>query len=282
MHPTKHAKNLRVHYSRLMSMWLPVLVLSLKVIAPLGAAEPQVKVQQPDAERVSADTEQMEDNDRPANLPTGINDGFLNPEMDPEEYIQRFEVESREVFACRQQILKALELHEGLSVADIGAGTGLFMKALSQSVGQQGRVYAVEIAPSFVKHLRTRARVEGLDNVEVVFCSDRNANLPKNSVDRLFICDVYHHFEYPALTMQSLYDAMREGGILVLVDFHREPNNVNPERREWLRGHVRAPLEVFRQEIEQAGFRFKDEVAVEGFLENYLLRFVKPSADQAK
>ena len=39
---------------------------------------------------------------------------------------------------------------------------------------------------------------------------------------------------------------------------------------------------VFRQEIEQAGFRFKDEVAVEGFLENYLLRFVKPSADQAK
>ena len=201
--------------------------------------------------------------------------------MDPEEYIKRFEVESREVFACRRQILNALELQEGLSVGDIGAGTGLFMKALSQSVGQHGQVFAVEIAPSFVKHLRNRARDEGLNNVEIVFCSDRNSNLPKNSVDRLFICDVYHHFEFPALTMQSLYDAMRVGGMLVLVDFHRESNGVSPERLEWLRGHVRAPQEVFRQEMEQAGFEFKDEVAVEGVQENYLIRVVKPPVGQA-
>jgi len=229
-----------------------------------------------DPQEPSADAANSQDAVRPTNLPTGINDGFLNPNMDPEEYIQRFEMESREVFACRAQILEALQLASGHSVADIGAGTGLFMKALSQSVGEQGRVYAVEIAPSFVKHLRVRARDEGLDNVEVVFCSDRHANLPKDSVDRLLICDVYHHFAYPGLTMDSLWQAMREGGVLVLVDFHQEPKEVSPERMEWLKGHVRAPQEVFRAEIEQAGFVFKDEIAVEGFKENYLLRFEKP------
>lgn len=214
---------------------------------------------------------------RPANLPQGINDGFLDPSMDPEEYLQRFEVESREVFACRHQIIEALQLKPCLTIADIGAGTGLFMKALSNAVGQDGRVIAVEISPNFVKHLRNRARSEELKNVEVIFCSDRHSHLPENSVDVLFLCDVYHHFEYPQPTLKSLIEALREEGRLVLVEFHQQPSNVSPQRQEWLKGHVRAPQEVFRGEIEAAGFVFVDEVPIEGFQENYLLRFKKPA-----
>jgi cyclopropane fatty-acyl-phospholipid synthase-like methyltransferase len=213
--------------------------------------------------------------DRPQNLPQGINDSFLDPNMDPDEFVKRFEVESREVFACRFQIMDALELSPGDAVADIGAGTGLFMNALSKKVGSDGKVFAVEIAPSFVRHLRQRAKEEHLDNVEIVFCSDRDANLAKESVDRILICDVYHHFEYPRLTMQSLWRALKPGGMLVLIDFHPEPENVSPDRTEWLKGHVRAPMEVFRQEIEEVGFLFKDQVDIDGFKENYLLRFIK-------
>lgn len=217
----------------------------------------------------------LADLDRAKNLPDGINDSFLDPDMDPDEFVKRFEVESREVFAARFQILEALELSPGQSVADIGAGTGLFMNALSKEVGADGRVFAVEISPSFVKHLRQRAKEEELENVEVVFCSDRDTNLEKDSVDRILICDVYHHFEYPGLTMQSLWRALRPGGMLVLIDFHPEPENVSPQRVEWLKGHVRAPMDVFRKEIEEVGFQFKEEVDIDGFEENYLLRFTK-------
>lgn len=214
--------------------------------------------------------------ERPENLPKGINDSFLDPNMDPDEFVKRFEAESREVFAARFQIMDAMKLSPGDSVADIGAGTGLFMNALSQKVGAEGKVFAVEIAPSFVKHLRQRAREEQLENVEIVFCSDRDANLPKESVDRILICDVYHHFEYPRLTMQSLWRALKPGGMLVLIDFHTEPDNVSPERIEWLKGHVRAPMQIFRQEVEEIGFQFKDQPEIDGFKENYLLRFTKP------
>ena len=209
------------------------------------------------------------------NIPDGINDNFLNPEMDPEEWIKRFEIESREVFACREQILRAIELAPGMAVADIGAGTGLYMAALSHAVGAEGKIFAVDISPNFVKHLRKRSRDEALDNVEVVLCSDKDVNLKPNSVDRAFICDVYHHFEYPENSLASIYRAMRDGGKLILVDFYREKEGLEDSRNEWLSGHIRASQEVFKQEIMDAGFKFDQEVEVDGFKENYLLRFSK-------
>ncbi len=215
---------------------------------------------------------QTEDTDRAANFPAGINDSFLDPEMKVDDFIKRFEIESREVFACRQQILAAVQLKPGMVVADVGAGTGLYMAAFSSAVGKDGRVYAVDISPNFVKHLRGRAKQEKLDNVEVVLCSDHDVNLKPNSVDRVFICDVYHHFEYPDSSLASIYAALRPGGQLILVDFH---NDAEGERGAWLKNHVRAPKEVFKQEIIDANFKFVEEVTIDGFKENYLLRFAK-------
>ena len=211
---------------------------------------------------------------RAENIPSGINDSFLDPNMNVEQFIKRFEVESREVFACRSQILEAIQLKPGLAVADVGAGTGLYLRPLSRSVGDEGKVYAIDIAPKFVKHLRDRANEEKLGNVDVVLCSDRDVNLKGNSIDRAFLCDVYHHFEYPEGSLKSIHRAMRTGGKLILVDFHRAPD-VSPERKQWLQGHIRAPLETFKQEVIDAGFQFEEQVAIDGFSENYLLRFSK-------
>lgn len=209
---------------------------------------------------------------RAENLPKGINDSFLDPDMKVEDFIKRFEIESREVFACRQQILLAVGLKPGMAVADVGSGTGLYVGAFSSAVGSAGKVYAIDIAPNFIKHLRQRAKDEKLENVEVVLCSDRDVNLKPSSVDRVFICDVYHHFEYPASSMASVHAALKEGGELILVDFNREGEG---ERGEWLKGHIRAPKEVFQQEIIDAGFKFIEQVDIEGFKENYLLKFTK-------
>ena len=238
------------------------------------------------ASRVAAQTAQTEaapansaqsppaavDAGRAENLPAGINDSFLDPEMKVEDFVKRFETESREVFSARQEILKAVQLEPGMAIADIGSGTGLYIGAFSQAVGDEGEVFAVEISPNFVKHLRKRVQDEELANVEVVLCTDRDVNLKPNSVDRIFICDVYHHFEYPQSSLASIHAALRPGGQLVLIDFH---NDGQGERGEWLKGHVRAPKSVFKQEIINAGFTFQEEVDIEGFEENYFLRFVK-------
>jgi len=202
----------------------------------------------------------------------GINERFLAQDLDVEQFVRTFEGESREIAVHHREILDAVGLQAGMSVADVGAGTGLFLAPLADAVGQQGRVFAVDISPRFVEHLEQRARDEGLAQVRVVQCAEDSVELPAASIDAALICDTYHHFEYPHSTMASLLRALRPGGRLVVVDFERIPG----VSREWTLDHVRAGKQVFRAEIEAAGLRFEDEVEIQGMEENYVLRFRRP------
>src|SRR5207244_8768436 len=65
----------------------------------------------------------------------GINKPFENPNA--EEFVGKFEVESREVFAKRHDIIAACKVKPGMAVGDIGAGTGLFTRLFAKEVGLQ-------------------------------------------------------------------------------------------------------------------------------------------------
>lgn len=86
---------------------------------------------------------------------------------------------------------------EGLTVADVGAGTGLFMVELDRMVGATGKLYAIEISTGFLKLLREHVETKGLSRTTVLEGSDLSPNLPAQSIDLAFIADVYHHFEKP-------------------------------------------------------------------------------------
>ncbi len=202
----------------------------------------------------------------------GINDKFLSDELDVDEWTQRFEGESRDIYARRAEIVAALGLEAKQRVADIGAGTGFFSELLAKAVGSNGTVWALEISPKFLEHLRDRFSKAGLTQIDVVENADRTTGLAESSIDLAFICDVYHHFEFPKDMLQNLRHVIRSGGSLVIVDFERIPG----ETKEWILGHVRAGKEVFRAEIEAAGFIFKEEVELEGLDDNYILRFTNP------
>ncbi|MEZ5965548.1 MAG: class I SAM-dependent methyltransferase [Planctomycetota bacterium] len=201
----------------------------------------------------------------------GINQDFVDPALDVAKYEQRFEGESREIFAQRGKIAALAGVREGMAVADVGAGTGLFTFLFATRVGDEGRVYAVDIAPRFIDHIRDVAKQRSLANVEAVLCSDRSVELPPASVDAVFVCDTYHHFEYPKNTLASIHRALRPSGTLLVVDFIRIPGTSRP----WILEHVRAGQDEVTREIEAAGFRkVRDEDS--SFLhENYVMRFVK-------
>ena len=198
----------------------------------------------------------------------GINESFETPDV--EQFVERFEKEGREVYDQREAIIEACRLEPGMVVADIGAGTGLFTRLLAGQVGADGKVYAVDIAEEFVEHVVQGAKEAGLENVEGVVCEPDFVNLPPASVDVVFICDTYHHFEFPYKTMASLHRALKPGGRVVLVEFAR----IDGVSSEWIMGHVRAGEEVFTREIEESGFRRVDELAGV-FKESYLIRFEK-------
>ncbi|WP_395742839.1 class I SAM-dependent methyltransferase [Prosthecobacter sp.] len=203
-----------------------------------------------------------------ASVKPGINDKFLDPNLKVGEWTQKFETESREIFHQREKIVAAVGLKPGMAMADIGAGTGLFTLPFSQAVGPKGHVYAVDIAKNFLSHIQARALQAHASNVTTVQCTPRSVELPEASIDLAFICDVYHHFEYPQASLASLHKALKPGGELVLIDFKRIPGVSS----DFVMGHVRAGQEVFEAEVTAAGFEKIGEVK-DVLKENYFVRF---------
>lgn len=198
----------------------------------------------------------------------GINDPFRNPDV--KKYEGTFEGESREVSAKRKEILKEVGLKPGAIVADVGAGTGMFTRLFAAEVGEKGKVYAVDIADKFLDHINAANKKAGITNVITVLCKPDSTELAVNSVDVVYICDTYHHFEFPHRTMTSIHKALKPGGKVVLVDFRR----VKGESSDWIMSHVRAGQDVVEKEVQEAGFKKVHES--KGLLkENYLVVFEK-------
>lgn len=204
-----------------------------------------------------------------ASVRPGINAEYLKPDVDVAQWTERFEREGREIYDQRHRIVETLGLRPGMRVADVGAGSGLFTLLFAERVGPRGQVWAVDIVPAFLEQIRQRARAAGLSNVQTVLGTAHSIGLPPRSVDVVFVCDTYHHFEYPRAMLDSIHRALRRGGELVLVEFRRVPG----ESSAWVMEHVRAGEEVFTAEIEAAGF---SKIGRADFLrENYLVRFRK-------
>ena len=139
----------------------------------------------------------------------------------------------------------------------------------AEAVGKEGKVLAVDIAAPFLAKIRERAKSEKHLNVETILGTDKDSKLSTNSVDLVFICDTYHHFEFPQDTLASVHRALKPGGLLVVVEFERIPGKSS----DWTLNHVRAGKEVFVKEIEEAGFELLNDDGASFLKGNYLVRF---------
>jgi predicted methyltransferase len=200
----------------------------------------------------------------------GINQQFYNPDI--AAWTQRFEGESREIYAQRARIVSASGVAPGMTVADVGAGTGLFTVLFARAVEPAGRVIASDISKPFAELIVKRAATEGLLNVSAVVATHTDTLLENGSVDIVFTSDTYHHLEQVEPVLGSIYNALRPGGRFIVVDFERIPGVTSQRTLD----HVRAGKETVIQEITAAGFRLREEVKSTGLTENYYLVFVRP------
>ena len=130
----------------------------------------------------------------PAVISPSINAYYQNADID--EWQEVFERPGREVFDRRFEILKAIGVYPGMTVADVGAGTGFYTMLFARAVGPYGEIYAVDISEGFVEDIARRAAEYHVDNVEAIVNDQKDTRLPADSVDLVFMCDTYHHFEY--------------------------------------------------------------------------------------
>jgi ubiquinone/menaquinone biosynthesis C-methylase UbiE len=159
---------------------------------------------------------------------------------------------SRDARQKPKELVAAMGLKPGMTVADVGTGVGYMLPFLSEAVGSNGRVVAEDIFPDFLDKARQKAASEKLSNVQFVQGTADDPKLPENTFDAILMLDVYHHIDYPAKVLASLRKALKPDGRLVVVEYHKNEESM-PNGRALT--HIRLNESDAEREIESNGFR---------------------------
>src|SRR5580693_6786799 len=114
--------------------------------------------------------------------------------------------------------VELLELKPGMTVADIGAGSGYYSVLMAKKVGPTGKVYANDIQPEMLQLIEKKK----VENVVTVLGALDDPKLPKACCDLLLMVDVYHELSEPQKMLRRMHEELKPGGRLVLVEFRKE------------------------------------------------------------
>jgi SAM-dependent methyltransferase len=117
-----------------------------------------------------------------------------------------------------QQLVRLLGIKPGMTVADIGAGSGYYVARLSPIVGAGGRIIAEDVVPDYLQGLRRRVQELGLRNVVIVAGEAHDPKLPANSLDLAILVHMYHEIAQPYALLYNLVPALKPDARVGIVD----------------------------------------------------------------
>jgi predicted methyltransferase len=193
---------------------------------------------------------------------------YGNP-TDLESYMARLVDPARDAWQKPAEVVAALGLRAGDTACDIGAGPGYFTLRLAAAVGPSGRVYAVDVEPAILGALRDRLQGAPLRNVVPVLALADDPLLPPATCDLALIVDAYHHFPDGTAYLRRLARALRPGGRIVDIDYHKRPTPIGPPQDH------RLAREDFLAQARAAGLELAAESEL--LLPNQYFVVVKPA-----
>jgi ubiquinone/menaquinone biosynthesis C-methylase UbiE len=164
---------------------------------------------------------------------------------------------NRDAFENPRDVVRAMGLQEGMTVADVGTGIGYMLPFLSRAVGAGGRVIAEDIFDDFLAAAKQRAQNRDLGNVTFVKGTETDPGLPEGAADEVLVLDVYHHFDYPEKMLAGIHKALKPGGKLVVVEYYKRPKAM-PDGRAMT--HIRLDMPDVIGEIEANHFHLLSEM----------------------
>ena len=164
------------------------------------------------------------------------------------------------------QIMDAIGLKPGMIIGEVGAGTGRMTMWLADRVGNLGKVYANDIDRSALDHLRRRFKRDGFTNIEIIVGKMEDPGFPNNSLDIVFMINVYHHLADPVPILRNIIPSIKEEGILAIVE-------CDPDKVEWGDEHGCSGKEKMIGDLKRAGFQV---VRIETFLDEDNIYIAKP------
>ena len=153
------------------------------------------------------------------------------------------------------KLVEVLELKPGMTVADVGSGGGAMAVVLGHWIGS-GRVLATDVTESALRATREYVNKEGLTNVTVIEGAAAATNLPPACCEAIFLRNVYHHITEIDAFNESLFDSLKPGGRLAIIDFVPRKGSPLPEGVPANREGHGIPPAVVIEEIKKAGLTY--------------------------
>jgi ubiquinone/menaquinone biosynthesis C-methylase UbiE len=155
-----------------------------------------------------------------------------------------------------RELMQAIGIKPGMTVADVGTGIGYMLPFLSRRVGATGHVIAEDIFDDFLASAKQRAQSQNLENVTFVKGLETDPNLPEGAVDVVLALDVYHHFDFPDKMLAAIHKALKTDGKLVVVEYYKRPEAMANGRAVT---HIRLDMPDVIKEIEGNHFHLISE-----------------------
>ncbi len=162
---------------------------------------------------------------------------------------------SREDRQKPRDIVDAMDLKPGVTVADVGTGIGFMLPYLSHAVGDTGKVIGEDIQTDFLDRAKMKAQLSRLNNVQFVLGTDHDPKLPADTLEGVLVLDVYHHFDYPEAMLEHIHDSLLSDGKLVIVEYFKRLGAMPGSDPDLALRHIRLDRDDLIKEVEASGFR---------------------------
>ena len=142
------------------------------------------------------------------------------------------------------RVMDILGIGSGKSVADIGAGSGWFTVRAARRVGENGKVYAVDINPEAIRYIDDRVQKEQLHNVITILGKEDDPLLPAGQIDAVLLLKTYHEVGKPVTFLRNLRAALRPGAKVGVIDRNGNGENHGVQRSVVLKEAAEAGYEL--------------------------------------
>jgi ubiquinone/menaquinone biosynthesis C-methylase UbiE len=186
---------------------------------------------------------------------------------DIDHWVEVFEDPARDEWQKPLIVLDFLGIEGGDVIADLGAGTGYFTKPLSIQVGQQGKVFAVDIERAMLDHLMQREDIV-TERVVPVLAKRNDPKLPAGQIDLVVVVNTWHHIEKRSKYLRHLQECLSPVGRVAIIDFREGELPVGPPP-----GHKLSRDQVV-SEFEKADWRLVAESVALPY--QYVMTFLPP------
>lgn len=192
----------------------------------------------------------------------------------PPQDLGLLEGPDRDAWQRPEQIMDALGIGDGMTVADLGAGGGWFTIRLARRVGPNGIVYAEDIQPEMIESIKRRIERENLKNVRTHLGTASDPKLPAGSLDAVLIVDSHHEMEQPVVLLRNLAVSLkpardgRPGGRIGIIEHTKGGGGPGPLMAE------RVDPERVIRDAQAAGLALVSRESIPRY--QYMLVFAKP------